>query len=191
MKQALLVIDVQNDFCEGGLLAARDTATLIQPLNRALEKASSVDMRVILTRDWHPKDHSSFQQQGGPWPPHCVQNSSGAEFAVGLRVPSGSRILDKGVQRDDDGYSMFVRTPLDEWLQHDEIESIAVCGIATEYCVLESVRDGIANGFSVQLLSDLIRPIEARPGDSENALAEMEQLGAKLLTSNEWLRALP
>lgn len=188
MRVSLLVIDVQKDFCEGGILAARDTGSLLGPLNQAVLAASSARIPVIFTRDWHPVDHGSFVGQGGPWPAHCVQNTEGSEFAPGLTIPKNSLILNKGVAQSDDGYSMFVGTPLLEWLHRDNIESIAVCGIATEYCVLESVKDGLKNQFKVFLLTDLIRPIERDVGDAEKALAEMELLGATTMESRDWIK---
>jgi nicotinamidase/pyrazinamidase len=188
MRVSLLVIDIQKDFCEGGILAARNTGSLLGPLNRAVLAASSARIPVVFTRDWHPIDHGSFVGQGGPWPPHCVQNSEGAEFAPGLTIPKNSLILNKGVAQGDDGYSMFVGTPLLEWLRRDNIESVAVCGIATEYCVLESVKDGLRNQFKVYLLEDLIRPIERDVGDSDKALAEMQLLGAIIMKSTDWVK---
>jgi nicotinamidase/pyrazinamidase len=190
MDLALLVIDVQNDFCEGGVLAARGTSTLINSLNETMHAAATSRVPVSLTRDWHPPDHGSFVQFGGPWPPHCVQGSRGAEFADGLAVPTDAYVVNKGMSKDDDGYSMFVGTTLSEWLENLGIDRLAVCGIATEYCVLESVRDAIKKGLGVVLLEDLIRPIEQRPGDAARAISEMRQMGVETMLSRRWLDVL-
>ena len=184
----LLVIDVQRDFCEGGVLAAQLTSTLINPLNHLAEFCAAAEIPVIFTRDWHPPDHKSFLLQGGPWPPHCVWNSRGAEFAAGLRVPSTAIVINKGVARDDDGYSMFDRTNLIETLEALDPTELTVCGIAAEYCVLESVRDSRRQDYPTIVLQDLVRAIEVRPGDAEAAFTEMRNLGAVLSTSEHWTR---
>jgi len=187
---ALLVIDVQNDFCEGGVLAAQDTSTLLKPLNRTISRAMAVGVQPIFTRDWHPVDHSSFTTEGGPWPPHCVQGTPGALFASGLLVPKQAHIVSKGVLPDDNGYSMFVSTDLREWLNTRRISVLAACGIATEYCVLDSVKDALRCGFAVSVLRDLIRPIEAHPGDAARAIQELRAWGADMLDSHSWLCSL-
>jgi nicotinamidase/pyrazinamidase len=190
VRTALVVVDVQNDFCEGGVLAARDTGTLIAPLNAAIAECAEMSIPSIFTRDWHPADHSSFQNHGGPWPVHCVQGTIGADFAVGLVVPKGSQVVDKGIQYADDGYSMFGATNLKDILAELRVEGLAVCGIATEYCVLESVRDARRLGYSVAVLEDLIRPVELHRGDGRLALAEMTALGAHLDTGATWMEKL-
>lgn len=187
VKAALLVIDVQHDFCEGGVLEAQLTSTLIDPLNRLVDSCAAAEIPVIFTRDWHPPDHSSFISQGGPWPPHCVWNTRGAEFAAGLRVPSTATVINKGVSTDDDGYSMFDRTNLTDTLETLGLTELAVCGIAAEYCVLESVRDSRRRHFRTIVLEDLVRAIEVRPGDAERAFSEMRNLGAVLSTSDRWI----
>lgn len=190
MRVALLVIDVQKDFCKGGVLAAKNTETLVGPLNKLISEAMAAGIPVIFTRDWHPAEHGSFVSMGGPWPPHCVQGTDGAQFASGLIVPAGARILDKGVAPYDDGYSMFVGTLLAEWLERLKVGAVAVCGIATEYCVLESVKDAVRNRLKVFLLGDLVRPIDRQPGDSDKAIAEMEQLGAESSNSEDFVAQL-
>ena len=187
VKAALLVIDVQHDFCEGGVLEAQLTSTLIDPLNRLVDSCAAAEIPVIFTRDWHPPDHSSFISQGGPWPPHCVSNTRGAEFAAGLCVPSTAIIINKGVATDDDGYSMFDRTNLTDTLETLGLTELAVCGIAAEYCVLESVRDSRRRHFRTIVLEDLVRAIEVRPGDVDRAFGEMRNLGAVLSTSDQWI----
>ena len=189
LKSALVVVDVQNDFCEGGVLAAQSTSSLIGPLNQVVDSCTVAGMSVFFTRDWHPLDHSSFLSQGGPWPPHCVRNTRGAAFPDRLHVSSDATIVNKGVAKNDDGYSMFGGTNLAETLAALEIGGLAVCGIAAEYCVLESVRDACRRGFRTVVLEDLVRAIEVRPGDLQRALHEMEALGAVLSTSGRWIES--
>ena len=184
---ALLVIDVQNDFLEGQALGARDTSHLIPGINRVVKECSRLRVPTFFTRDWHPANHSSFRSEGGIWPSHCVQNTHGAKFADGLSLPDGSIIITKGQAVNDDGYSMFEDTSLQEHLERLKIKNIAVCGIATEYCVLESVKDAAARNFKVTLLIDLVCSIEASPGDAFAAIDRMRSAGAVLMKSEAWL----
>jgi nicotinamidase/pyrazinamidase len=186
VKVALLVIDVQVDFCSGGALAASNTRSLIAPLNRVVGSCVAFGVPVAFTRDWHPKNHGSFVAQGGRWPPHCVQDTKGAAFATGLNVPRQSVLINKGTEIQDDGYSMFVGTELEDWLRTGTIGELAVCGIATEYCVLESTRDALMKGFQTVVLADLVRPIDEHPGDGAAALREMQHLGAAIRESLAW-----
>ena len=190
MKKALIVVDVQHDFCEGGVLAARDTNSLIAPLNRFIESCMSKSIPCFFTRDWHPANHQSFKNNGGPWPVHCVQGSWGAAFPDTLLIPEGSIIIDKETLPDQVSYSDFQATGLQEKLNALEIEEIAVCGIATEYCVKAGTIDGLKLGFRVVVLTDLIRPIEANAGDAAAALKAMSAAGAVLMKCDAWLRGL-
>jgi nicotinamidase-related amidase len=183
---ALVVVDVQRDFCEGGVLPARSTTTLIGPLNALTGACAAWNVPIVFTRDWHPPDHSSFQAGGGRWPAHCVRGTPGAEFAPGLKIAPGATIIDKGVDRDAPGYSAFETTDLARRLADSGVTGLAVCGIATEYCVLESVKDARRLGFGVILLEDLIRPIDASPGDAERAVCEMQALGVERSSSARW-----
>ena len=145
MKKALIVVDVQRDFCEGGVLAARDTNSLIAPLNRFIEFCRAKSIPLFFTRDWHPANHESFKDYGGPWPVHCVQGSWGADFQDNLLVPEGSTIIDKETLPHQVSYSDFQSTGLQEKLKALQIEEIAVCGIATEYCVKAGTQIGRAS----------------------------------------------
>ncbi len=187
---ALLIIDCQNDFLEDGALGARETSDLVPALNRVIAECSTRKVPLFFTRDWHPVNHYSFRSEGGIWPPHCVQNTAGARFAEGLTVPVGATVVSKGQMVNDDGYSMFENTSLKEQLQKLEVRELAVCGIATEYCVLESVKDALQDGYKVAVLMDLVRSIEATPGDSFAALDKMRTLGAALVKSEKWLANL-
>jgi nicotinamidase/pyrazinamidase len=188
-KKALLVIDVQKDFCCGGVLPAKDTQSLIQPLNKVIGWSVDHDIVCVFTRDWHPSDHCSFIPQGGPWPPHCIQGTQGAEFAEGLIIPVSSLVIDieKDSSKANMGYSAFENTNLEESLHSLGVTDIAASGIATDYCVRATVLDAIRFGFKVSVLIDLIRPIDVRPGDSEKALKDMSNAGANLLTSKQWM----
>ncbi|MBF0405621.1 isochorismatase family protein [Candidatus Magnetominusculus xianensis] len=188
MKQALLIIDVQRDFCEGGVLSARDTHSLIQPLNEAISWCVEHDIVCVFTRDWHPSDHCSFISQSGTWPTHCVQGTSGAEFADGLNIPVSALVIDKDSDKDTMSYSAFGNTNLDKKLQQIGIIEVAATGIATDYTVRETVIDALRCGFKVSVLIDLIRPIDVKQGDSDKALNDMKTAGASLLTSKEWLQ---
>ena len=185
VTSALLVIDVQNDFCDGGTLPAQSTSTLIDPLNQLVDACVAAEVPVVFTRDWHSSDHESFLSQGGLWPPHCVCNTRGAAFHGRLHVPPGAIIVDKGVARDDDGYSAFEGTHLAETLRVLNVTEVMVCGIAAEYCVLASVKDACRSGFRTIVLEDLVRPIEVQPGDLHRALHDMQNAGAIRSTSDQ------
>ncbi|MBF0555830.1 MAG: isochorismatase family protein [Nitrospirae bacterium] len=191
MNKALIIIDVQRDFCEGGVLPARRTGSLIKPLNKAIAWSVEHSVACIFTRDWHPPDHCSFTSQGGNWPPHCVQGTSGAEFAKGLNIPDSTLVID--IEKDSNkasmSYSAFENTNLEHELRSLDVIDVAASGIATEYCVAATVLDALRYGFKVSVLTDLIRPIDVKSGDSNTALAEMKAAGATLLTSKEWLNS--
>lgn len=189
MKNCLLIIDVQRDFCEGGALPARDTTSLIQPLNKLISWSIERCLPCVFTRDWHPPDHCSFNTQGGPWPQHCIQGSYGAEFAEGLLVPNSSLVIDieKDSHKANMSYSAFENTSLERNLRHLKITQIIATGIATDYCVRATVLDGLRCGFGVEVLTDLIRPIDLMVGDSARAEKEMMHAGANLSTSAKWM----
>lgn len=190
MNIALVIIDVQKDFCDGGVLPARDTSTLIAPLNAVIRFCESECIVSVFTRDWHPPNHCSFHEYGGPWPVHCVQNSRGAEFAENLYFPSSSLIID--IEKDREianmSYSAFENTDLEQKLHRLGVTEIAACGIATDYCVKATVLDACRYGFGVSVLTDISRPINVNPGDDIRALSEMQAKGTRLMTADEWMR---
>jgi len=192
MKKALIVVDVQRDFCDGGVLPAKDTSNLISPLNAVIASCIRNGVLSVFTRDWHPPDHCSFHFQGGPWPPHCIQGTLGAEFAAGLQFPDSGLVID--IEKDSNtrnmGYSAFENTNLEAELRNGNIQEVAVCGIATDYCVRATVLDALRSGFKVSVLTDLVRPINISPNDPSVALAEMVASGATLLDSTEWMKNL-
>jgi Amidases related to nicotinamidase len=190
MKQALLVIDVQNDFCEGGVLPAKNTVSLIEPLNRCIKWASSNNIFCVFTRDWHPADHCSFKPHGGVWLPHCVQGTKGAEFTEGLFLPDSFVVVDIEKYSDlrNSGYSAFENTKLNKLLQERGITDILITGIATDYCVRATAIDAVQNGYTTIVLTDLIRPIDLLEIDSAVAMEEMADEGIILWESSRLLQ---
>jgi nicotinamidase/pyrazinamidase len=178
---ALVVVDIQNDFCPGGALAVANGDKVIPVLNEYIQKFRKAHAPIIFTRDWHPPDHSSFKEQGGPWPPHCVQNSEGARFHAALNVPPEGEIVSKADKKDE-AYSFFKGTDLSTKLHERGITRLLVGGLATDYCVKETVVDGLKYGFQVFHLDDASRGVNVRPDDSERALADMVAAGAKRIS---------
>lgn len=179
---ALLIVDLQNDFLPGGALGVRHAQGLVARVNDYIERFRRAGLAIIASRDWHPEDHCSFREQGGPWPVHCVAGSKGAAFAEDLALPDDILIVSKSTEKSREAYSALDGTGLDVELNRRRIERIFVCGLATEYCVLYTTRDATAAGYEVVILTDAIGAIEARPGDSERAVEEMRRLGAKTAT---------
>jgi nicotinamidase/pyrazinamidase len=177
----LVVVDIQNDFCPGGALAVAEGDKVVPVLNKYIEKFRKASAPIIFTRDWHPPDHSSFKEQGGPWPPHCVQNSEGAKFHADLNVPPEGEIVSKADKRDE-AYSFFQGTDLAPKLHQRGIKTLFVGGLATDYCVKETVLDGLKYGFEVFHLDDASRGVNVNPDDSERALYEMVAAGAKRIS---------
>ena len=177
---ALIVVDVQRDFLPGGSLAVPDGDAVVPVLNHYMARFSSAGLPVIATRDWHPENHSSFKAQGGPWPPHCIRGTPGAEFAPGLRLPDDVVIVSKAAH-DEDAYSAFDGTKLAMQLRAQGVKRVFVGGLATDYCVLETVRDALKAGFDVVLLGDAIRAVGLQPHDESNALATMQAAGASVI----------
>lgn len=179
---ALIVVDVQRDFCEGGGLPVPQGDEVVPVLNRWLRETS---MLKLATRDWHPPDHESFEAQGGPWPPHCVQGTDGAKLHPELASEEIDRVLSMGTEPDAPGYSGFESGELGEVLRERGIERLWVGGLATDYCVLETVTAGCAAGFDVLVIDDAIRGIDAEPGDVQAARERMEGAGARFVRTAE------
>lgn len=183
---ALVVVDIQNDFCPSGALAVNDGDKIIPVLNRYIAIFKTVGAPVLFTRDWHPPDHSSFKEQGGPWPVHCVQGSFGARFHPSLEVPPEAEVVSKADKKDE-AYSFFKGTNLGEKLHVRGIRRLLVGGLATDYCVKETVLDGLKQGFEVFHLDDASKGVNVNPTDSEMALKEMVARGAKRITLDDLL----
>lgn len=206
--QALILVDLQNDFLPGGALAVPEGDRVI-PVANCLQEAFG---RVIATKDWHPEDHGSFASQHPGhevgevielygldqilWPDHCVQGTPGAEFAPGLETRRVEKVFYKGTDRQIDSYSAFYdnahrrSTGLGEYLKAEGLEEIVLLGLATDYCVLFSVLDALELGFEVHLITDGCRPVDLEPGDGERALDKMRERGATFVTSDDVLGAL-
>ena len=176
---ALIVVDVQNDFLPGGSLAVADGDAVVPLLNRYLAAFFARALPIFATRDWHPANHCSFAAQGGTWPPHCVAATPGAAFAPGLALPPSAVVISKATTPGADSYSGFGGTDLAARLRAAGSARLFVGGLATDYCVLNTVRDAIAAGFAVLLLEDAVRAVDLHVGDGACALAQMRALGAQ------------
>ena len=179
---ALIVVDVQNDFLPGGSLAVPDGDAVVPVLNRYLAEFSARELPVYATRDWHPANHCSFKARGGPWPPHCIAGTHGAQFAAGLKFPTGATVISKAEKPDKDAYSGFEGTDLGARLRARKVKRLFIGGLAADYCVLNTVRDALSLGHEVYLLTDAIRAVNINPDDGPKAEAEMQRLGAKPIT---------
>jgi nicotinamidase-related amidase len=181
---ALVVVDVQNDFLPGGSLGVPHGDEVVAPLNRVIDIFARRGLPIVATRDWHPPDHCSFRARGGPWPVHCVAGTAGAGFAPALALPATAAIVSKATTADADAYSGFGGTDLHRLLGDAGVRRLFVGGLATDYCVLNTVRDGLAEGYDVVLLTDAIRAVDVEPGDGDRAIAEMARLGARIVASD-------
>ncbi len=174
---ALIIVDVQNDFCAGGALEVKDGDAVIEPINRLSAKIPFV----VATRDWHPPDHLSFAQQGGPWPVHCVRNSPGAQLRPELDVSRIEAVVDVGRAPEDEGYSGFERTELERLLRQHDVDRVHVAGLALDYCVKATALDAKQLGFDVVLHLDATRAVEVEPGDGERSLQELREAGVEVV----------
>jgi nicotinamidase/pyrazinamidase len=180
-QDALIIVDVQNDFCPGGALAVPHGDEVVPAINRLLNHS----WFTVATKDWHPADHSSFEARGGPWPPHCVQGTVGAELHPELDATKIRLVITKGSHPDRDAYSGFQGTELAKILRGKGVNRVVVCGIATDYCVRATAHDALQEGFEVLVLEDAIRGVEVQPGDSQRALDELRQAGAAVIISSD------
>ena len=180
---ALVIVDVQNDFVPGGSLAVPRGNEVVPVLNGYIEAFDAAGLPVFATRDWHPENHCSFKAQGGPWPSHCVAGTLGAAFVPALALPASVTTVSKATERDRDAYSGFAGTGLEASLRQRGVRRVFIGGLATDYCVLNTVRDACSLGFEVVLLADAVAAVNVTPGDGPKALAEMLRLGARPLVS--------
>ncbi len=179
-RDALIIVDLQNDFCPGGALPVPRGDEIVPIINALVEKFD----HVFATQDWHPENHVSFKTQGGPWPPHCVQGSPGAELHPNLRAENAVRVR-KGTNPQREAYSGFEGTDLADKLRAAGVRRVFVCGLATDYCVKATVLDALREGFDVVVVSDAVRGVDVKPGDSQAALEEMKAAGAAVVASSE------
>lgn len=191
MKQnsAIVIVDVQNDFCPGGSLPVPEGDKVVPVLNKYIEKFQKAGLPVYASRDWHPLQTKHFKAFGGVWPPHCVQNTKGAEFHSNLKLPAQTIILTKGEAPNEDSYSGFQaytqdKSTFESDLKKRGIERLYVGGLATDYCVRATVLDALKHGFKATVLMDAIKGVDITPGDSITAMKEMEKAGAEKTTFN-------
>jgi len=185
VKTALLVVDVQNDFCPGGALAVAGGDEIIPVINRLLPQFAVV----VYTRDWHPENHMSFadppQFMDKSWPPHCVAGAWGAEFHPPLEVRPDGIIVDKGTKVDIEAYSGFQDTGLAEKLRGCKVGTVYITGLATDYCVKATALDAVKEGFQVLVVDEACRGVGSPPGSVEKAFKEMKEAGVKVVTEDE------
>ena len=184
-RSALLIVDVQNDFCDGGALAVAGSARVIDSLNRRIGEAASAGVAVFASRDWHPAITTHFAPFGGRWPVHCVVETTGARFHPDLRLPADTVVISKGQDPGRPGYSAFEGRTADGISFGDELKKrgithLYVGGLATDYCVKHSVLDALAAGLDVTVLVDGIAGVDANPGDVQRAIDDMRAKGATL-----------
>lgn len=184
-QDALIVVDVQKDFCPGGALAVPEGDSVVPVLNRYIERFADEKLPIFATRDWHPAKHKSFKEFGGIWPVHCVQKSDGANFHPDLKLPETAKIISKATKVKEEAYSGFQGTDLKELLKKQKVKRIFVGGLATDYCVKNTVLDGLKAGFTTFLLMDAVKGVDVNPGDSERAIEEMLSAGAVGITESE------
>ncbi len=188
---ALVVVDVQRDFLPAGALAVPHGDEVVPVINRYIALFHARGLPVIFTRDWHPANHCSFQQQGGPWPEHCVADTSGAAFAPNLLQPADSWVISKATEAQQDAYSGFQGAGLAQRLQQRGCQRLYICGLATDYCVLETVKDALTGKFRVFLLQDAIRAVDVHADDGARAIRTMQVTGASILSYDDLCEAQP
>jgi nicotinamidase/pyrazinamidase len=179
-KRALIVVDVQNDFCPGGALAVAHGDEVVAPLNKLIEEFLERGEPVFKSRDWHPAKTKHFASYGGTWPVHCVQNTNGADFHPDLIDDMHIRVISKGLG-DTDCYSAFDETDLALQLQRLGVEEVWVGGLATDYCVKSTVLNALKEGFRVKALADAMRPVNLDPRDGAQAIEDMRSAGAEVV----------
>ena len=194
-RTALLVVDVQNDFCAGGALAVPEGDRVVEPINRLLAAWAAARAPIFASRDWHPRESSHFSGRGGRWPVHCVADTPGAAFHPRLLLPDAALVVSKGQAPDGDGYSAFDGTlPAGETLAAAlaarRIAHLTVCGLATDYCVRASVLDARARGLGVSVVREAVAAVNLKPGDETGAVEEMRAAGAEVVSPEDALARL-
>jgi len=176
---ALIIVDLQNDFCPGGALAVPDGDIIVRVVNSLVPYFK----KVYATQDWHPANHISFKEQGGVWPPHCIAGTTGAQLHPELQAGKAIRIH-KGTDPEREAYSGFQGTNLTEILTSARIERLVLCGLATDYCVRATALDAIGNNFKVVIIADAVKGVDVKLGDSQKALEELVLTGVRIAYFN-------
>ncbi len=184
-SDALLVIDMQYDFLPGGSLGVPEGDQVLAPVNEAMARFAALGLPVYASRDWHPENHISFAERGGPWPPHCVAETRGAAFSDELALPADTVIISKADSADADAYSAFNGTALADHLRQHGVTRVFVCGLATDYCVLNTALDARSEGFETVILPEAMRAVNVQPQDGERAIAQMREAGVTTATLAE------
>lgn len=189
-KSALLIVDVQNDFCPGGALQVPDGDRVVEPINGAVQRFVAAGLPVLASRDWHLPVSRHFRNMGGSWPVHCLQGTEGAAFHPALRLPGDTLVISKGADPEMDGYSAFEGVADDGRSLKSVLESLGVkhlfiAGLATDYCVLFTALEAQRNGLAVTVLTDAVAGVDVLPGDSVRALEEMASAGVRLIVVDE------
>lgn len=195
-KPALLVVDLQNDFCPGGALPVPAGDSIVPRVNRTAALFARRGLPVLFTRDWHPPETKHFKEFGGAWPPHCVQGTRGAKFHPRLAIPKGAIVLSKGMDPEQDSYSGFQATTdrgrdLESTLSELGVDELFIAGLATDYCVRATTLDGLRRGLKVRVLTDAVGGVDVKPGDSQAALREVRARGALFASSQGIAKLLP
>lgn len=175
--KALIVVDMQKDFCPGGALAVHDGDRIISEINKLVLDFIKEGSPVFFTRDWHPENHCSFSENGGIWPVHCVAGTEGAEFHPELFIPETAVIISKADRPFPDSYSGFQNTDLARVLTDRGIRKLTVCGLAADYCVKATALDALDAGFKVELALKAVKAVNVSPGDGDDAVEEMRSRG--------------
>ncbi len=185
-SDALLVTDMQIDFLPGGALPVDNADELIPVINDYIRRFEDTQAHVIASRDWHPENHISFRSQGGPWPPHCVQGTKGAEFSPELKLPNHTVVISKATKPNHEAYSAFDGTNLENELRRLGVTRLFVAGLATDYCVVNTVLDACKLGFEAVVLMDATLGIDVKPGDVDRAIETMLKSGAEQATAADF-----
>ncbi|MCF7873364.1 MAG: nicotinamidase [Candidatus Omnitrophica bacterium] len=185
MDKALLIIDLQNDFCPGGKLPVPEGDKIVEPLNNYIQIFQAKDLPIFASRDWHPEKTKHFKQFGGRWPKHCIQNTKGAEFHPELNLPESAVVLSAGMDPESEGYSVFEGRSQNQkrfqgLLEEQNIQELYIGGLATEFCVKHTVLEALERGFKVWLLVDAVLGIDSE--EAKKAKEEMTAKGAKTIT---------
>jgi nicotinamidase/pyrazinamidase len=175
---ALIIVDLQNDFLPGGALGVPQGDEVVAPIQQLIDLYQAHGLPVYASRDWHPEGHCSFAAQGGPWPVHCVADTRGAAFSDALDLEQRATVISKAITVEQDAYSAFNGTTLAAQLRARGVERVAVCGLATDYCVLNTAKDALAEGFATLLVLDAIRAVDVNAGHGDRAIAQMTDAGA-------------
>ena len=193
-SDALLITDIQRDFLPGGALPVADGDEIIPVLNEYARRFEDAKAHVFASRDWHPPNHMSFKAQGGPWPPHCIQDTLGAKFSPDLKLPEGIVVISKATNPEHESYSVFDGTSFAHELEMCEVKRLFIGGLATDYCVVNTVLDARKLGYETIVLMDATLGINVEPDDAKKAVEAMQKAGAKQITMADFpdeIDALP